>query len=802
MMRSLVLMLAAGLAAEAAGAEAPEQAAALSTLRAVPFTAVRIADTFWQPRIETNRTRSVPHNLKWCRDTGRLSNFAKAGKLMEGGHEGIFFNDSDVYKVLEGAAYCLHAHPDPALEKEVDELIAWMAAAQQPDGYLNTYYVLKEPDRKWTNLRVRHELYCAGHLFEAAVAHYRATGKKTLLNVATRFADLIDGLFGPDKRHDVAGHEEIELALVKLAEATGEKRYLQLAKFFLDIRGRVTEKRPKVYGPYCQDHQPVVEQSEPTGHAVRAMYLYSGMADAAAATGDRAYVAALGRLWRNTVERKMYITGAIGSTRRGEAFGTDHELPNESAYGETCASIGMCLWNYRMFLLHGEGRFVDTFERTLYNGMLAGVDLGGEKYFYVNPLASRGRHHRQPFYGCACCPTNVVRFMPSLGGYVYALADGAVHVNLYVASKAKLDLDGGRSVTLTQETRYPWDGRVRIAVDPAGAGEFELRLRIPAWCVGRAGKDDLYQPAAVPADQRAATIAVNGGKLAPVEAVKGYARIRRAWRAGDAVELLLPMPIRRVYAHPAVEADRGRVALHRGPVVFCIEGVDNGAFDGLYLPRDAELTTEFRGDLLGGVQVVRAKAKLRCRADQDEPAELLAVPYYAWDHRQAGPMAVWIAEDRDLARMPPEPTAASLARAEASFAGNGDGPAALNDQIEPKNSNDHDIPRFTWWDHRGTAEWVQYTFDKPRRVAGVSVYWFDDKPRPGQCRVPKSWRLVYRDGEAWKPVAARGEYGTAIDRYNEVAFEPVQTDAIRIEVQLQPGFSGGILEWKVSEAGK
>jgi hypothetical protein len=354
----------------------------------VPFTDVKITDTFWAPRIETNRVKSIPHNFKSCSETGRFANFAKAAGLVKGGFQGIYFNDSDVYKVLEGTAYSLQAHPDAKLEKELDQVITWIAAAQQENGYLNSYYTLKEPQRKWTNCRVRHELYCAGHLFEAAAAHYRATGKKTLLDVATKFADRIGEIFGPDKRHDVPGHEEIELALVKLAGVTGEKKYLDLAKFFLDIRGRKTDKRPRIYGPYCQDHEPVVQQSEPTGHAVRAMYLYAGMADVAAATGRQDYVAALGRLWKNTVTRKMYLTGAIGSTRHGEAFGANYQLPNASAYGETCASIGMCLWNHRMNLLHARAKYFDTFERTLFNGLLAGVDLSGQKFFYVNPLAS------------------------------------------------------------------------------------------------------------------------------------------------------------------------------------------------------------------------------------------------------------------------------------------------------------------------------------------------------------------------------------------------------------------------------
>ena len=788
------------LALAACGAMvAPAAAEPLKKLQAVPFTRVAITDAFWAPRIETNRTRSIPHNLKWCRRTGRLSNFAKAGGLQKGEFQGIYFNDSDVYKVLEGASYSLQAHRDPNLDKQVDEVVSWIAAAQRPNGYLNSYYTLKEPDRKWTNCAVKHELYCAGHLFEAAVAHYRATGKKTLLNVASRFADRIGEIFGPDRRHDVPGHEEIELALFKLADATGEKKYFQLGKFFLDLRGTKTPKRPRLYGPYCQDHKPVAEQSEPTGHAVRAMYLYSGLADLAAATGEKAIVDALGRLWANTVERKMYVTGAIGSTRHGEAFGKNYELPNGTAYCETCASIGMCLWNHRMGLLHGDGKYADTFERTAYNGLLAGVDLSGEKFFYVNPLSSRGRHHRQEFYGCACCPTNVVRFMPSLPGYVYATGADAVYVNLYAASEAKVTV-GDAAVKLTQETRYPWDGRVRIAVAPARPAEFAVCLRIPAWCAPKADKEALYQPAELPAERCRPVVKVNG-QATDVKPVRGYARIRRQWKAGDTIEILLPMPIRRVHAHPQVAADAGRVAIQRGPVVYCLEAVDNdGHVTDVYLPPDATLTTEFRKDFLGGVTVIRTRGKIRnAPSAQDTPIDLLAIPYYAWDHRKPGEMAIWIAEDPARARARPKPTIASQAKATASQVWGSDAAAAMNDQIEPKNSGDHELPRLTWWDHRGSAEWAQYTFKKPARVAGVEVYWFDDKPR-GQCRTPASWRVTYRDGEAWKPVRSAGAYGTEINRYNAVSFEPVTTKALRIEVQLREKFSGGILEWRVKPA--
>jgi len=641
---ALTILVIAATTWAAGGSPIP---ANLARLQAVPFTDVQIRDDFWTPRMETNRLRSLPHNFKWCRQTGRFSNFAKAAKLQEGKFEGIYFNDSDVYKVLEGASYSLQAHPDPKLEKQVDEVIAWIAAAQQANGYLSTFFTIKEPDKRWTNLKDMHELYCAGHLFEAAVAHYRATGKRTLLDVATKFADRIGEIFSPEKRHDVPGHEEIELGLVKLSQATGEKKYLDLAKFFLDIRGRVSKQRPKVYGPYCQDHQPVTEQSEPTGHAVRAMYLYSSMADVAAATGDKAYMKALDRLWVNTVQRKMYITGAIGSTRKGEAFGANYQLPNASAYAETCASIGMCLWNHRMNLLHADAKYADTFERTLYNGMLAGVDLGGEKFFYVNPLASDGQHHRQAFFGCACCPTNVVRFIPSVPGYVYAASDTAVYVSLYAAGTGKVKLADG-TVELAQQTRYPWEGNVKITVTPdVACDKFDVMLRIPAWTHRQAPADALYQPEPLPADQVAPTIKVNGDAVAEPEMVKGYARLHRKWKSGDTIELHLPMPVRRVHAHPSVTDDTGRVALQRGPIVYCFEGVDNpNGLDSFYLPDSTRFLIESRKDLLGGVAVITAKARtIPSGGAKEADINVQAIPYYAWDHRQESPMAVWVVED-------------------------------------------------------------------------------------------------------------------------------------------------------------
>jgi len=786
-MRGLTLAWMTGFLLLEIGAPARPDPPRHRRLSAVPFTEVKLQDDFWAPRLKTNRRVSIPHNFKWCEETGRFGNFAKAAGLAEGEFEGIYFNDSDVYKVLEGASYSLADHPDPALDKRVDDVVAQIAAAQHENGYLNTYFTLVEPDKKWTNFRKMHELYCAGHLFEAAVAHHRATGKTTLLDVATRFADRIDAIFGPGKRHEVPGHEEIELALVKLWQETGEARYFDLARFFLDVRGDASKR--EVFGPYCQDHVPVREQREIVGHAVRAMYLYSGVADVAAYTGDRGFLDAMGRLWDDVVRQKMYVTGGVGARHHGESFGDAYELPNDSAYCETCAAIGLALWSHRLNLMHGDAHYADVLERVIYNGVLSGIGMDGEHFFYVNPLASDGNHHRQPFFPCACCPTNVVRFLPSLPGYVYATDDEGVYVNLYVSGAATVAL-GDNRVTVAQQTRYPWDGRVALAIDPETPATFDVSLRVPAWCKG------------VEASERFA------------ETDRGYVRFRRAWQAGDRIELDLPMAVERIEAHPRVGADVGRVVLRRGPIVYCFEGVDNPeGVRNVLLAKDPKFETEWRPELLGGVTVITCRDRTGRR--------LTAVPYYAWDHRAWGDMAVWVRQDGKCRRPevddpswkgklyrpldpdtlgpPTELTIAETSAVSASHVHGNNTLRALNDLVEPSDSCDHDVPRFTWWDHRGTTEWVEYRFDRPRKVSAVEVYWFDDGRIQRHCRVPKSWKLLYRAGDQWRPVPGASDYGTELDRYNRVTFDSVETTGLRIEVALDPEgpWSGGILEWKV-----
>ena len=611
----------------------------------VAFTGVTFDDGFWLPRLRTNREVTIPYDFRKCEETGRIDNFAKAAGLMEGPHEGIFFNDSDVFKVVEGAAYWLSLHPDPELDAYLDDLIVKIAGAQEDDGYLYTARTI-DPDRmdperegltRWSNLRVNHELYNVGHLYEAAVAHHQATGKRTLLEVAIRNAELIDSVFGPAKIRDVPGHQEIEIGLVKLYRATGERRYLELAKFFLDQRGQPDRGnlQSNYDNPgYTQDHLPVTEQREAVGHAVRAAYLYSGMADVAALTGDQAYIAALDALRTNVVAKRMYLTGGIGARHHGEAFGEDYELPNAKAYAETCAAIANAMWNHRMFLLHGDAKYLDVLERTLYNGFLSGISLQGDTFFYANPLSSDGEWPfnvrtgavRSPWFRTSCCPTNVVRLLPSLPGYAYAHRDGDLYVNLYVAGTAAVPTAAG-DVTLTQETDYPWSGAVKLTVDPPAESAFALRLRVPGWARNEPVPSDLYRH--LDASGEAPSLRVNGAP-AELELDRGFAVVRRDWRPGDVVELDLPMPVRRVVSHEAVEENRDRVAVERGPLVYCAEGGDNGGKAvELTLSDDAALTAEHDAGLLGGVTTIRGGG-------------ITLIPYYAWSHRGAGEMNVWL----------------------------------------------------------------------------------------------------------------------------------------------------------------
>ena len=777
------------------------------TLTSVPFTSVRVDDAFWAPRIDTNRANTVSHVLQQCETTGRIKNFLKAAGTVQGMYEGWWFNDSDVYKSIEAAAYSLMLHPDPQLDRQLDDMIATIASAQEADGYLfgprkttdSTYrYFRYIGTERWMKEQDSHELYCLGHLFEAAVAHYRATGKKSLLDVALKSAELVLRVFGPGKNRLVPGHQEIEVGLVKLYRVTGDERYARLAKFFLDERGRADGH--KLYGEYSQDHKPVIDQSEAVGHAVRALYMYSGMTDIVALFGDKQYAGALDRLWEDVVGRKIYLTGGIGAAGGHEGFSDPYELPNRVAYCETCAAIANMLWNHRMFLLYNDGKYMDVLERTLYNAMLSGVAFEGRTFFYDNPLESDGRHSRRPWFAVACCPPNVARIMPQIAGMAYASNNDNIYVNLFIGGIATIPV-GGQDVILKQQTGYPWNGSVKLTVDPAhDEKEFTLHVRVPGWARNEALPGGLYRFVEVTKEQP--TLRING-KSSSLAITKDYAEIRRRWMKGDVVELTLPMPLRRVESRAEVKANTGRVALQRGPIVYCVEWPDvkDGNILNLVLPDETHLAVRHRPEFLNGITAITGTTQgLYCTVGggvQRKTVEFTAIPYYAWAHRGTGEMAVWLARDESAALPVPCPTTSSTAKATSS----GGDAKALNDLREPKSSTDHTFRYLHWWPKKATSEWVQYDFETPTKLSAAEVYWFDDTGI-GECRIPKSWQLLYRDGrdgEEWKPVRAASGYGIEKDRYNRTTFEPVLTSGLRLVVALPDSFSTGIHEWRVNE---
>ncbi|MCY3575566.1 MAG: glycoside hydrolase family 127 protein [Chloroflexi bacterium] len=617
-------------------------------IKPIPFTQVEITDSFWQPRIHTAATVTVPYDFQQCEDTGRITNFDKAAGALPGAHEGIFYNDSDVFKVVEGAAYALLVAPDAALEDYVDALIAKFAAAQEADGYLYTARTI-DPGAvdercgaaRWSNLAVNHELYNVGHMYEAAVAWYEATGKRNFLEVALKNAGLIDAVFGEDKLRDVPGHQQIELGLARLYRCTGDTKYLRLAKFFLDERGQA--ERREIYGAYCQDHLPVTQQREVVGHAVRAGYQYAAMTDIAAMCQAEEYARAVLTLWENMVSKKMALTGGVGARHEGEAFGDAYELPSLTAYNETCAAQASIYWNQRLFLLTGESKFIDVLERTLYNGFLSGVGMDGRSFFYVNPLACDGEFRfnreahmtRRPWYGTACCPTNVARLLPALAGYVYAQRDDQLYVNLYAAGSAQLQLPSG-AIRIKQRTRYPWDGRIDIDIFAEAATDFTVKLRIPGYALGQPVPSDLY--ASLDAETGTVELLV-AGEAVPLRMEAGYATIARRWQGTTRLTLRLPMSARRMIAHAAVADLRGQVALERGPLVYALESADNpGRVLELGLADASPVQAEHRADLLGGTTTLRGQALDAAGATVD----FTAIPYCVWGHRGDGQMTTWL----------------------------------------------------------------------------------------------------------------------------------------------------------------
>ncbi len=619
----------------------------------VPFTSVKITYAFWSPRITANREHGLWAVYQQLKDTGRLKAYRlewKPGSELPAPH---VFWDSDVAKWLEGACYSLMNVPDQALLDVVEDVVDRILVAQEEDGYLNPHFTVVEPAGRWTNLRDKHELYCAGHLIEAAIAHHQASGSTRFLDGMCRFADLICQVFGPGatQKHGYPGHEEIELALVKLYRRTGVRRYLDLAAYFIDQRGQTPNyfdleaqqrgENPGEYWAkshaYTQSHLPVRQQQEVVGHAVRAMYLYSGMADLTAETGDDDLLITLQTLWGDLTSRKMYLTGGIGASRTNEGFTAGFDLPNREAYAETCAAIGLIFWAKRMLRLSLDSRYADVMERALYNAMLSGVSLEGDRFFYVNPLASNGTNHRQAFFSCSCCPPNINRILPTIGGYVYSTGQDEIDVHLYIQSGAEIDL-GGQIVGLTQQTDYPWDGVVCLQVDLDQPLAFALKLRKPGWCME-------YR------------IFVNDQPI-PVEdnLQNGYLSLERTWLPGDRVRAQWVTTAHLVYAHPEIKANVGRVALIRGPLVYCLESLDQSQpLQHLYLPLETSLSSHFDPDVLGGVVLIQGAARAvdltgwdnslyRKEPTQFSETSFIAIPYFAWDNREPAKMQVWMPE--------------------------------------------------------------------------------------------------------------------------------------------------------------
>jgi len=777
----------------------------------VPFTSVKVTPgTFWGQRLEASRTVTIPLAFSKCESEGRYKNFENAAahmadpsKVFKVNGVGYSFDDTDPYKTLEGAAYILQTYPDKKLEAYCDSVIDIIASAQEPDGYLYTARTQNPADphhwagdRRWVKEEdLSHELYNLGHMIEGAVAYWQATGKRKFLDIACRYADVACKEVGPNPGQMcvVPGHQIAEMAMARLYLATGQKRYLDFAKFLLDYRGKTSIKTE-----YSQSHKPVIEQNEAVGHAVRAAYMYAGMADVAALTGDESYVKAIDNIWDNIVGKKLYITGGIGATASGEAFGKNYELPNMSAYCETCAAIGNVYVNYRLFLLHGDSKYYDVLERTLYNGLISGVSLEGNGFFYPNPLESMGQHQRQAWFGCACCPSNICRFIPSLPGYVYAVKDRNVYVNLFLSNKSTLAV-AGKKVSLSQTTEYPWNGDITITVDKNAAGQFAMKIRIPGWVRNQVVPSSLYQYS----DNKRPgyTVMVNGQEIAASITEDGYYTISRKWKKGDKIQLHFDMEPRTVRANNKVEADRGMVSVERGPLVYCAEHPDN-QFDVFSALVNQEPQFQLGKAEVAGTPVVtlRTDAQTLNFDKQGKLAvkdqTLTLIPYYAWCHRGSGKMRVWLSQDL-TATTPAQPaTLASESRVSTSTPRM---PAisAINDRLVPKDENDRSVPYTHWWPKKGSTEWIGYEFSQESTVQSATVYWYDDGPWGG-CRVPQSWRILYQDAQGqWQPVSGANAYPTDKGVACIVNFDPVKTKALRLEVVLPNDNSAGLFEWIV-----
>lgn len=776
----------------------------------VPFTSVKITpNTFWGQRLEASEKVTIPLAFSKCESENRYTNFSNAAEHLKDpskvfkvdGVMGYSFDDTDPYKTIEGASYLLQTYPNKKLEAYVDSVIAVIGSAQEPDGYLYTART-QNPEHphgwagktRWSKVEdLSHEFYNLGHLCEAAVAHFNATGKRSLLDIACKFADCVVKEVGdkPGQACVVPGHQIAEMGLAKLYLATGKKEYLDQAKFFLDKRGYTTIKTE-----YSQSHKPVLEQDEAVGHAVRAGYMYAGMADVAALTGNKGYIDAIDRIWDNIISKKYYITGGVGATSSGEAFGKNYELPNMSAYCETCAAIAQVYLNYRLFLLHGESKYYDALERTLYNGVISGISIDGGKFFYPNPLQSMGQHQRQAWFGCACCPSNAARFIPSLPQYIYAVKDNSFYINLFAGNETTVEV-GGKKVTLEQRTNYPWDGDVAMTMKKANS-QFALKIRIPGWVRGQVVPSDLYNY--VDGKQLGYSVKVNGE---PVSSTleDGYFVIDRKWKKGDVVDVHFDMEPRLVKANGKVSADRGRAEIERGPLVYCAEWPDNECDVLSVLLNQEPQYTMGEKEICGTtVQTITTDAQTltfdeRGRLNAKDE-RLVLIPYYAWAHRGNGKMTVWIPIDLNATSPALPPSLASESKVEASSRRL---PAlsAINDRLVPSDGDDRSVPYTHWWPKKNSTEWLVYNFKEASTVSTSTVYWFDDQPWGG-CSVPKSWKLYYKDASGnWQEVKNATGYNTNKGVANTVNFDAVKTNSMKLEIVQPEKYSCGVFEWSV-----
>lgn len=791
-------------------------------LRPVPFNEVKIKSDFWRPRLETQRQTLVPFAFERTQPGVEHLQAARdflAGEKVEG-HRAHRFIDSDLYKVMEGAAYLLQLRRDPELESKLDELAEIISGAQDSNGYLYPSHTTGVGTEKnmmgnspYTFVVHSHELYNVGHLYEAAIAYYRATGKTKLLDVAEKSAQHINKVFftGDPKYNDgkpvqqAPGHQELELALVKMHRVTGKKLYLDMARKFLEIRGvtYVPDGEGVMSPTYAQQHAPVKQQQEAVGHAVRATYLYSAMADVGTLTGDSKYGEALDRIWGNITNTRMHITGGLGAVHGIEGFGPQYELPNADAFNETCAAVGNVLFNYRMFLLHKDARYLDVAEVALLNNVLAAVNLEGNRFFYVNPLEADGKYPfnhgtagRAPWFGTACCPSNMARLLPQVPGMTYAHDDDDVYITFYAESQTEITLDGV-TVGLQQQTAYPNDGEISLTVNPASKKQFRLLLRIPTWTGNRFVPGELYRYAGP--SPEGVSLRING-KETPIEKKKGFVAIDREWSSGDRVQLTLPMPVRINECHPSVMANQNRIAFTRGPFVLCAEGIDNqGATQRFFFSRkpstqDATVsTTKIES---GSFLQVRTSAKAVTADKSVEQSPLVLTPYYAWNNRGASSMTVWFPQDPTMAVYDPHelPKESPFSKVVASHTSDDDTITAIGDRKEPKYSSGKKVPRWTSRPQKDKPQWIEARFHGTKNLRSVGVYWMQDR---FDVKFPAEWSLEVEQNGEWKPfeLYVTDRYDTRANQYNVVhPAAPVRCDAIRVLMTPKPDACVGILE--------